>query len=372
MKNILFVHSSSELYGSDRSLLNIIKHINKKKYFIYVILPCFGPLVDEMKKIDGVEVEIYEVAVLRRKNLSFKGGIQYLKEFIVSYKYLKKFIREKRIDLVDTNTAVVFPGAIAAKHCKVKSIWHIREIIKSNIENRVVSFMMNHYSDFIIANSKATGKALRVNQGKIQVVYNAVEEKTDSICCNTHGKKTVGMAGRINRWKGQKLFVDAAEIVHKVMPDIVFEIAGEAYAGEEYLKEDLLQYIREKKLQETVFLLGQVNNMGKFYADLDIFVLPSIQPEPFGLVVIEAMEYGIPVIATNHGGPKEIITEGKDGFLVDYCKPDQMAECILSLMVDESKRKQIGMEGRKKKRKYFSVCAMVNKIETVFELALNQ
>ena len=51
--------------------------------------------------------------------------------------------------------------------------------------------------------------------------------------------------------------------------------------------------------------------------------------EPFGLVVIEAMEYGIPVIATNHGGPTEIITEGKDGFLVDYHKPDQMAECIL-------------------------------------------
>lgn len=372
MKNILFVHSSSELYGSDRSLLNIVKHIDKKKYSIYVILPCPGPLADEMKKIRGVQVEIYEVAVLRRKNLSLKGGIQYLKEFIVSYKYLKKFIREKRIDLVDTNTAVVFPGAIAAKHCKIKSIWHIREIIKSNIENRVVSFMMNHYSDFIIANSKATGKALRVNQEKIQVVYNAVEEKTDSICCNAHGRKIVGMAGRINRWKGQKLFVDAAEIVHKAMPDIVFEIAGEAYAGEEYLKEDLLRYIKEKKLQETVLLLGQVNNMEKFYADLDIFVLPSIQPEPFGLVVIEAMEYGIPVIATNHGGPTEIITEGKDGFLVDYHKPDQMAECILRLMADEGKRKQMGMEGRKKKREYFSVCAMAGKIETVFERALNQ
>ena len=316
MKNILFVHSSSELYGSDRSLLNIVKHINKKKYTIYVILPCPGPLVDEMKKVKGVQVEIYEVAVLRRKNLSLKGGIQYLKGFIASYSYLKKFIKEKEIDLVDTNTAVVFPGAIAAKHCKAKSVWHIREIIKSNIENRVVSFMMNRYSDFIIANSKATGNALMVNQKKMQVVYNAVEEKTDSIYYSTHGKKTVGMAGRINRWKGQKLFVDAAEIVHQAMPDIIFEIAGEAYVGEEYLKEGLLQYIKEKKLQETVFLLGQVNDMGKFYAGLDIFVLPSIQPEPFGLVVIEAMEYGIPVIATNHGGPKEIIAEGKDGFLV--------------------------------------------------------
>ena len=79
MVNVLFIHSSSELYGSDRSLLNIVKYINKDKYKVHVILPCEGPLVEEMKKVKDVKVEIFEVAVLRRKNLSLKGGIAYLK-----------------------------------------------------------------------------------------------------------------------------------------------------------------------------------------------------------------------------------------------------------------------------------------------------
>ena len=62
-----------------------------------------------------------------------------------------------------------------------------------------------------------------------------------------------------------------------------------------------------KNLNNKVILLGQVDDMMSFYKGLDIFILPSIQPEPFGLVVIEAMNNKLPVVATNHGGPVEII-----------------------------------------------------------------
>ena len=63
MKNILFLHSSSELYGSDRSLLNIIKGLNKEKYKINVILPCEGELAKEIKKVNNVEVTIKNIAM---------------------------------------------------------------------------------------------------------------------------------------------------------------------------------------------------------------------------------------------------------------------------------------------------------------------
>lgn len=365
MKNVLFVHSSSELYGSDRSLLNIVKNINKSEFQVFVILPCQGPLVDAMKQIPNVTVEIFEVAVLRRKNLSVKGGIEYAKEFAASHRYLKKYIKEHKIDIVDTNTAVVFPAAIVAKHTGIKSVWHIREIIKSNLENRVISFVMQRYSDLIVANSKATAKALKVSQDKVRVVYNAVEEKT-GVNQKKHDQLTVGMAGRINRWKGQKLFVDMAESVHQKCPDVIFKIAGDAYTGEEYLKKDLQQYIDEKGLHDCVLVLGQVNDMPTFYAELDLFVLPSVQPEPFGLVVIEAMEYGIPVVATNHGGPVEIVSDGEDGYLVDFESCSEMAERIITLLTDEDLRKMMGLRGQDKKRNQYSVQAMVRNIEVIF------
>ena len=369
MKNILFVHSSSELYGSDRSLLNIVKNIDKSLYNVYVILPCSGPLVDEMKKIKDVKVNIFEVAVLRRKNLSVKGGLEYIRKFAISTKFLKKFIKANNINIVDTNTAVVFPGAIAAKHCKIKSIWHIREIIKNRFENNVISFIINLYADQIIVNSNATGKALNVNQSKVRVIYNAVDEKENAVIV-PHAKLTVGMAGRINRWKGQKLLVDAAEIVHKHMPNVIFKIAGDVYIGENQMKEELVQYIIDKKLEDTVLLLGHINDMHIFYSSIDLFVLPSTQPEPFGLVIIEAMEYGLPTVATNHGGPVEIITDGVDGYLVDYRDASQMAERIIELMSNEEKRHHMGEMGKKKKRDNFSVSAMINGIEKVFEETL--
>lgn len=366
MKNILFIHSSSELYGSDRSLLNIVKNIDKKKFCIFVVLPSQGPLVEEIKKVSQVKVDIFEVAVLRRKNFSIQGSIKYLKDFNTSMHYLKRYIKKYKIDIVDTNTAVVFPGAIAAKKNGKKSIWHIREIIKSNLENKVISFMMQHYSDLIIANSKATGKALQVSSDKVKVVYNAVEEKSN-ITVAIHEHLTVGMAGRINRWKGQKLFVDMAEVVHKQYPNVIFKIAGEAYVGEEYLKTELKEYISSKGLQKIVILMGQVNDMDNFYSSLDIFVLPSIQPEPFGLVIIEAMEYGIPVVATNHGGPTEIISEGINGYLVDYQNCNEMAKRVSKLLEDSNLRKQMGAYGIKTKREKFSVSAMVEGMEAVFD-----
>ena len=70
MKNVLIIHSSSELYGSDRSLLNIVANIDKDRFSIWIILPCDGPLLNELRKIPYVNIEIYEVAVLRRKNIS--------------------------------------------------------------------------------------------------------------------------------------------------------------------------------------------------------------------------------------------------------------------------------------------------------------
>ena len=165
--------------------------------------------------------------------------------------------------------------------------------------------------------------------------------------------------------------MDAAAIVHKECPDVIFEIAGETYQGEDQIKADLESYITKKKLENTVRLLGQINDMESFYLSLDVFILPSIQPEPFGLVVIEAMEYKLPVVATNHGGPTEIITDGQDGYLVDYRNAQEMAKRIIELVKNEELRKRMGEFGLKKKRAQFSVSAMVQGIEAVFEEVAN-
>lgn len=370
MKKILFLHSSSELYGSDKSLLNLVKNIDKNKFKIIIILPEDGPLVEEIKKLDNVEILIKEIAVLRRKNLSFKGIFKYINDFINSLLYLRKIVKKNNIDVIYTNTSVVFPGGVIAKLCGKKSIWHIREIISNKYERKVVSIIVNMFSDVIIANSKATAEAITNKIEKVKVVYNAIEaiedrDEKDSIIKSD--KITIGMAGRINRWKGQKLFVDMASEVIKKNPYVEFLIAGDVYKGEDDILEDLKEYISKKGLEDKIILLGQVKRMSSFYDKLDIFILPSIQPEPFGLVVIEAMDKGVPVVATNHGGPVEIISNNIDGFLVDYKNHYEMSNKVIELIEDEGLRKKIGEQAKRKREKLFSIQIYVENITKILE-----
>lgn len=357
MKNVLFLHSSSELYGSDKSLFNLISNLDKKMYNITVILPCEGPLVDKLKSIYEVNVIVKKIAVLRRKNFNFVGVCEYLIDFLKSIKFIISIINKFNIDIIYTNTSVVFPGAVSAKLLRKKSVWHIREIISNRIEKAFVSLMVDLFSDVIIANSNATGKAISKNKNKVKIVYNAIKECKKSPKDNGSKENVlyVGMAGRINRWKGQKLFIDMAEKVTKQYDNVNFLIAGSAFQGEELLEEELKEYIIKKGLAERVKMIGQVNNMSDFYNKLDIFVLPSIEPEPFGLVVIEAMDSNIPVIATNHGGPTEIIENGVDGYLVDFKSAEEMSEKVMKLIENDKLRNQMAKNGMIKRKTTFTI-----------------
>ncbi|WP_166484721.1 glycosyltransferase family 4 protein [Clostridium cuniculi] len=381
MNNIVFLHSSSELYGSDRSLLNLVKNLNKDKFNITVILPEDGPLVDKINSFDNVEVIINELAVLRRKNLSLSGMSKYFIELMRSIKFINNLIKEKNIDIVYTNTSVIFVGGISAKICKVKSVWHIREIIKSKYERFIVSKIVNIFSDYIIANSKATAEAISKNKDKVKVVYNAIDiEKNSDLedidefykevaatIVRSNNKIKIGMAGRINRWKGQKLFVDMAKLVSEENDNVEFLIAGDVYKGEDYILDNLKGYILESGVKDKIGLLGQVDNMSNFYKKLDIFVLPSIQPEPFGLVVIEAMNNKLPVVATNHGGPVEIIDNNIDGFLVDYKDAREMAQVVNKLIKDKELRNYIAANGEKKVKEKFNISRYVDEISYILE-----
>lgn len=367
MKKILFLHSSSELYGSDRSLLNLIKNMDRTIYKIIVILPEAGPLVEKLSEVDNVEIIVREIAVLRRKYFYLIGIIKYGLHFITSLIYLIRLISQKDIDLVYTNTSVVFPGGVAAKLMRKKSIWHIREIIENKLERKIVASIVNLFADIIIANSKATAKGISKNHKKIRVVYNAIERSPSITSIKPLNKDfiVIGMAGRINRWKGQKLFVDMAEMVLKKYKKVQFVIAGDVYKGETFILEDLKKYIKDKKIESKIKLLGQVSDMNLFYNNIDIFVLPSIKPEPFGLVILEAMERGIPVVATNHGGPTEIIENNIDGFLVDYTDATEMSEVVLKLVKDKELRKRIGKKGKEKRNKIFTIEKYVKDISKI-------
>ncbi len=367
MKNILFVHSSSEKYGSDKSLLNLIKQLSNGDYRIFVILPETGPLVKEIKPY--AKIFFSSAGILRRKNFTFIGIFRYLFSLFGDINFIQKIIKKNDIDVVYTNTSVTLASPIAAILSRKKSIWHIREIIQSRFENIVISSFVLIFSSHVIYNSQATKNNMFFQRFKKKkfVIYNVID--TDGIFLSKKNTKriTVGMAGRINKWKGQKLFLKAAKIVHQTNPNISFEIAGDIYPGDEDIKKELLKYSHDNSMTNYVKFLGLVKNMNSFYNDLNIFVLPSTNPEPFGLVVLEAMIHELPVIATNHGGPTEILDDGIDGMLVPWNTPTDMAKAILFLSSNESVRKRMGVIARKKVLENFSTEHYLSEIKKVID-----
>jgi len=121
--------------------------------------------------------------------------------------------------------------------------------------------------------------------------------------------------------------------------------------------------IESRGLQKKVFLPGFRKDSSSVHSAFDIYVHPSIQPEPFGLVVAEAMAAGKPVVANNLGGVREMVVHAQTGFLVDPEDKSQMVEAILKLAKDRELRATMGQAGRRRILENFSMDQFKKKMD---------
>jgi glycosyltransferase involved in cell wall biosynthesis len=200
---------------------------------------------------------------------------------------------------------------------------------------------------------------------KSVVVYNAVTvSESDTVESNTDlraelglppGARLVGMVGRISHWKGQEILVKASALVLQSHPDVHFVAVGSYFAGEAHYLEKLKELVCTLALEERFHIVGYRSDVINVYRALDVFVLPSIKPEPFGRVTVEAMTQGCAVIATNHGGSCELIEQGVTGMLVPPSDPKSLAEAIELLLSDSRLRNNMGKAASTYALKHFGL-----------------
>ena len=165
----------------------------------------------------------------------------------------------------------------------------------------------------------------------------------------------VGIVGRLQPWKGQDLFLRAARIVAARRP-VRFAVVGGALLGTEGDYERGL-HLLAAELGLDVAFPGHVDDVPAWMTACDVVVNAS-WPEPFGLVVTEAMAAGRPVVAFDRGGPAEIVTSGVDGVLVGEHSAEALAAAVGALLDDDDARSRIGAAARKTVEAKFSVRAM--------------
>jgi len=141
----------------------------------------------------------------------------------------------------------------------------------------------------------------------------------------------IGIVGRISRWKGQLLLLEAFEKLQKENANVYLLIIGSPPSGQEHYLSDLKNKIVSKGLEGKVQIHPFSPEIWKYWSSIDIAVVPSTEPEPFGLVAIEAMLMGKPVIAAAHGGLIEIIEHNTTGLLFEPNSVNMLYRSLKSL-----------------------------------------
>lgn len=380
MKKVLFVHQSAELYGSDRTLLLLMKHINKQKFHPIVVLPSEGPLKIELEK-EKIEVHIAPVIKLHRKMFKPQNFIGFLKQLKQGFSILNHLNKTYQFDLVYSNTLAVLLGFMFARKKRMKHIWHVHEIVESpKIVSKVFSFLLNRKSNFFtIYNSNATANFWNsfnnvVNNNSFCVIHNGLVTPKENISRDeinlirsdffkVKEEIVIALVGRINRLKGHKLVLNAIEGLDKKLYKVLF--VGSSVENQEFYIEDLKTIIEEKKLDNNVLFIPFNNQMDRIWQAVDIAVVPSTEPESFGLVAVEAMLAKKPVIASNHGGLTEIIKNKETGFLIEPNNVKELTNAIELLVNDKQLRTEMGEQGYIRAIEEFSIQKYVSKIEKI-------
>lgn len=335
LDKILCLHQGSELYGSDRSFLSAIESIATTGAIVNSILPSDGELAPLLRD-KGSIVEFYPYGILRKQKL--KKPFLYTWEILRAiFFFVKKF---KSYNVIYINTTVMLSALVAAglyRFSAKKVYCHIREIPD---RKGIVFFrcLLAFSGAKLIFNSQATKASFKLPG---EVVYNGVEELDFNVVepKNTPVKNIL-LIGRINTWKGQSLLIDALEKLSE-KGDILFSvrIVGSPFEGYEYLEKELVSRVKgHSGLAEKIQFFSFCSDPGEHYAWADYVLVPSIKPEPFGRVAIEAFSAGKPVVAAAHGGLVEIVTDRHDGYLFEPANVDSLCNTLLSLSESDSEQ----------------------------------
>ena len=186
-------------------------------------------------------------------------------------------------------------------------------------------------------------------------------------------KKIILMPGRLTKWKGQEVFIEALNLVNKALGYQSFYavILGSDQGRNVYSKK-VKRLAEQYRLTRQLRFIENCKNMPLAYKISDLIVSPSIEPEAFGRIAIEAQAMEKPIVASNIGGSNETVVDNKTGFLFESGNSEDLSKKIIKILnSDESTLKFIGIEGRKNIMKKFNVEKMCFSTYSEYKKLLN-
>ena len=391
-QTILYVDQAVAFGGSIVVLGSLVAAIDKQKYrpvvvgemresilnyhmqnnaSIYVIPRIFN--YSRWFKVSRVANKI-RLRLFRKIFIYTLSGIRSLANTIYIVRLCRIILKEK-VDIVHVNNGMNnLEPVIAAILLGRKYIVHFHGVEWPGFIQRL---LRNHVHKYIVI-SQYLAEALSKNgfpRERMAIIPNPYQEshslsKGGSELRVRYGiekeDKVFAIVGRIVRWKGHVEFLNAAFLILQAVPDAKALIIGDFSDGDIAYQTKINKIITDSGLEKRIIMTGYVEDVVSIYSIMDVCVHTSIEPEPFGLVIIEAMANGVPVIASDRGAPKEIITNDVNGYIVNPDSTQKIADIAIRLLRDDALRVKMANSAQKHVRQHYNGKDYAHAIERIY------
>ena len=326
---------------------------------ILAILLNDGRLAHKLQKI-GIEVKIIDensnslfstIRSIRRLLGQFRPNI------VHTHRYKESILAHWSIRGLEKPRLIATQHGMPENYKGISNLKHLA-VLKYNF------CILKRHFEKIVAVSNDIGNYFLRNLGfqgeKVHVIHNGIEIPNNSIQRNSRDSFVIGSCGRLFPVKDYPLMIKVAKECTSDKNNIRFELAGD---GPEMRKLRVL--VERFGLNGRFTFRGHLDNMEEFYRGLDLFINTSIH-EGIPMSVLEAMSYGLPIVAPRVGGLREIIDHGVDGLLIESRYAKAFAEKCLLLAKDERLWQKMSKAARQKVINHFSVNHMAEEYYNLY------
>jgi glycosyltransferase involved in cell wall biosynthesis len=376
----LFVSHTGEVAGAERSLMDLLAGLPEG---VTVTVACPDGMLADLLTDRGVSrVRLPGTdASFRLHPVHTTAGVAWVARTALR---LRAIARRCGASLIHANMhRAGLAAGMAAKLGGPPAIVHLRDRLPSGRPARLTLGAIEAGADAVVANSSYIAGQLNPNRCTVRVIYNPVDsvrfdpERIDRDAARDRfglevGDVVMAVVAHLSPLKGQD---DAVRLLARLKPshpNLRLVLAGEAKFTGRGARFDSLQYERELRnlalslgLQREVTFVGERNDVPELLRAADLLLVPSWH-EGFGRSALEGMAMRLPVVATDVGGPAEILRDGVDGLLLAPRGPDRWATAIERLLRDPELRVEMGRQGRERALADFTLGRHVEQVVALY------
>ena len=390
--SILFVNPTGQLGGAEISLLDLATHLDRSRFEPVLVSLGQGPFIAAAKR---QRLIVHDIQLPRAfSRLSLKGrrsgafGLAAAGAATVpSIWGLRKLARRHQAAIIHTNgNKAHLLGSFAITN-GLRLVWHVRDFLRDGLPERFLVRLANRNAGSVIANSAAVAAHL-IQRGVDPRLVKALPNGIDCSRFTPDGDvaplrgdfnwasdtKLIGIVGMLTPWKGQDVLLRAfSEIVHRHPDSRCLIIGDEIYetAGHGGFADRLKDLARSSGIEGRVGFTGYRDDIPAVLRALDVVVHASVEPEPFGRVVAEAMACGRAVVATDGGGVPEVTgPSGEAAMLAAKGDVRSMTLAIESLLTQPARAARMGRAARDRIVSRFPLAAHLDGVQDLYERLL--